>query len=79
MKIEEFVNFKKLLVKILLNLTKDEPKPNLDGYVDYKMFLYTLTTDQLMDSVDYELQKYSPEEREELESLIISSKNNNIN
>tara|TARA_R110002012_G_scaffold147120_1_gene305546 strand:+ start:118 stop:354 length:237 start_codon:yes stop_codon:yes gene_type:complete len=75
-------NLKSLLIKILLNLTKDQPKPNLDDYlvrkdfVDYKMFLYTLTTDQLMDSVDYELQKYSPEEREELESLIRSSKNN---
>ena len=55
MKIEEFVNFKKLLVQELLNLTKDQPKPNLDGYVNYKMFLYTLTTAQLMDSIDYEL------------------------
>lgn len=46
---------KSILVQELLNLTKDDPKPNLDGYVDYKMFLYTLTTEQLMDSIDYEL------------------------
>tara|TARA_A100000172_G_C3043732_1_gene111641 strand:- start:2979 stop:3155 length:177 start_codon:yes stop_codon:yes gene_type:complete len=46
---------KSILVQELLDLTKDQPTLNLDGYVDYKMFLYTLTTNQLMDSIDYEL------------------------
>ena len=47
-------NLKSILVNELLKLTADSPKPNLDGYLDYKMFLYTLTTNQLLDSIEYE-------------------------
>lgn len=46
---------KSILVQELLLLTKNQPKPDLDGYLDYKMFLYTLSTQQLIDSIDYEL------------------------
>ena len=47
-------NLKSILVDELLELKADSPKPDLDGYLDYKMFLYTLSTDQLLDSIEYE-------------------------
>ena len=47
-------NLKQILVEVLLELTKGQPTPDLQNYVDYKMFLYTLSTDQLLDSIDYE-------------------------
>tara|TARA_R100000458_G_C8275859_1_gene251029 strand:+ start:39 stop:233 length:195 start_codon:yes stop_codon:yes gene_type:complete len=47
-------NLKQILVEELLELTKGQPTPDLQNYVDYKMFLYTLSTNQLLDSIDYE-------------------------
>tara|TARA_R100001594_G_C4048065_1_gene264509 strand:+ start:1361 stop:1555 length:195 start_codon:yes stop_codon:yes gene_type:complete len=47
-------NLKQVLVEELLELTKGQPTPDLQNYVDYKMFLYTLSTNQLLDSIDYE-------------------------
>ena len=49
---------KSKLVNELLSLTKDQETPKIvkeQNYLDYKMFLYTLTTNQLIDSIDYEL------------------------
>jgi len=50
-------NLKQVLVEELLELTKGQPTPSLQNYVDYKMFLYTLSTNQLLDSIDYEHNK----------------------
>ena len=47
-------NIKSILVDELLELTVNSPKPNLDGYLDYRMFLYTLSINQLLDSIEYE-------------------------
>jgi hypothetical protein len=47
-------NIKSILVDELLELTANSPKPNLDGYLDYRMFLYTLSINQLLDSIEYE-------------------------
>ena len=47
-------NLKQILVEELLELTKGQPTPDLQNYVDYKMFLYTLSTNQLLDSIEYE-------------------------
>ena len=51
------VNLKKILINELLELTKNQEVPEIvksGDYLDYKMFLYTLTTNQLLDSIDYE-------------------------
>tara|TARA_R110002020_G_scaffold229089_2_gene439854 strand:+ start:791 stop:988 length:198 start_codon:yes stop_codon:yes gene_type:complete len=48
---------RKTLVNELLELMKNQPKPDLKGYIDYKMFLWTLSTDQLLNSVEYERNK----------------------
>lgn len=50
-------NLKKTLVNRLLKLTINQELPQIvkeDFNSDYKMFLYTLSTEQLMNSVDYE-------------------------
>jgi len=49
---------KSKLVNELLSLTKGSDIPKIvkeQNYLDYKMFLYTLTINQLIDSIDYEL------------------------
>ena len=54
------INLKKVLVNRLLTLTKNQELPEIvteDFNSDYKMFLYTLSTNQLMDAVDYEESK----------------------
>lgn len=55
------VNLKKILVNELLELTKNQQVPEIvqeQNYSDYKMFLYTLTTSQLLDSIEYEKQDW---------------------
>lgn len=50
-------NLKSILVADLLELTKDYDLPEIveeEFNGDYKMFLYTLTTDQLVDSLENE-------------------------
>lgn len=50
-------NLKKTLVNRLLKLTINQELPQIvkeDFNSDYKMFLYTLSTEQLMNAVDYE-------------------------
>ena len=58
------VNLKKILVKELLELTNNQQVPEIvkeHNYLDYKMFLYTLSTNQLLDSIEYETSKIHKE------------------